>query len=231
MIDVRVLIVEDEFNLADVIKDRLKKEKYIVDIANDGNQGLEKALSGIYNLIILDVMLPYKNGFEILKEIRTENIDVKVLMLTAKSELEDKLDGFSKGADDYLTKPFHLEELVARVNVQLKKTNSKMVSDFLEFGDLRLNLKESTISSIRTSEYIQVSCKEFLLLEYFLQNPNQVISKEQIYTKIWGAYNEIESNNLEAYLSFIRKKLTIIGTNVNIKAIRGLGYKMEICNE
>ena len=96
----RILIVEDEFNLADIIKDRLKKEKYLVDIANDGNSGLEKALSGLYDLIILDVMLPYKNGFEILKEIRNENIDVEVIMLTAKAELEDKLDGFSKGADD-----------------------------------------------------------------------------------------------------------------------------------
>ena len=227
----RILIVEDEFNLADIIKDRLKKEKYIVDIANDGNIGLEKALSGLYDLIILDVMLPYKNGFEILKEIRSENIDVEVIMLTAKAELEDKLDGFSKGADDYVTKPFHLEELVARINARLKKTGSSKEKDYLEYGNLRLNLKESSIMCIDTGEAIEISCKEFLILEYMLRNKNQVISKDQLYTKIWGAYNELESNNLEAYLSFIRKKINIIDANIHIKAIRGLGYKLEVKNE
>ena len=120
----RILIVEDEYKLADVIKESMKHEKYSVDVSNDGESGLDNALSGIYNLIILDVMLPKINGFEILKEIRENNIDTKVIMLTAKSELEDKLYGLNKGADDYITKPFHMEELIARVNVQLRKNNS-----------------------------------------------------------------------------------------------------------
>lgn len=227
----RVLIVEDEFNLADVISDRLKKEKYMVDVANDGEEGLYMALNGVYNLIILDVMLPKINGFDILKEVRESEIDTKIIMFTAKSELEDKLNGFNRGADDYVTKPFHIEELVARVNIQLRKNNSKTVKDYLQAGNLKLNLKKSTISCTDTEESIEIGCKEFLILEYLMQNQGQVISKDQIYTKIWGIDNEIESNNLEAYLSFIRKKLNLLGVNVRIKANRGLGYKLEVEDE
>lgn len=224
----RILVVEDEYNLADIIQTRLKKEKYIVDIASNGEEGLYNALSGIYNLIILDVMLPYINGFEILKQIREEKIDVKIIMLTAKSELEDKLNGFNCGADDYVTKPFHIEELVARINAQLRKDNFKNIIDYIEVGNLRLNLKTSSLMCMKTNESIEIGCKEFLLLEYLMQNENVIISKEQIYDKVWGIDNVSESNNLEAYLSFIRKKLKIIGCNVSIKAIRGLGYKLEV---
>lgn len=227
----RILIVEDEFNLADVISNKLKKEKYTVDIATNGEDGLFNALSGIYNLIILDVMLPYINGFEILKKIRENKIDVKVIMLTAKAELEDKLEGFKDGADDYLTKPFHIEELVARVNVQLRKDDFKNIVDTIQVGDLRLNLKTSNILCTKTNESIDIGCKEFLLLEYLMQNKDIIISKEQIYDKIWGIDNTSESNNLEAYLSFIRKKLKIIDSDVSIKSVRGLGYKLEVQNE
>ena len=226
----RILVIEDENALAELIAERLRQEKYIVDIENDGEEGLYSALNGIYNLVILDVMLPSMNGFEILKEIRESDSELKVLMLTAKSELEDKLNGFNNGTDDYLTKPFHMEELVARVNTQLRKTNNK-ISDYLEVGNLKLNLKNSTITCTETEETLEIGKKEFELLEYLMQNKNQIISKDQIYTKIWGLDNEIESNNLEAYLSFIRKKLKIIGTNVIIKANRGLGYKLEVNNE
>ena len=227
----RVLVVEDELNLAELISSRLKKEKYIVDISTDGEDGLYNAMSGIYNLIILDVMLPYVNGFEILKQIRENKIDVKVIILTAKSELEDKLEGFKDGADDYVTKPFHIEELVARVNAQLRKDDLKNIVDYIEVGDLRLNLKTSNVLCIKTNESIDIGCKEFLLLEYLMQNKDIIISKEQIYDKVWGINNTSESNNLEAYLSFIRKKLKIIGSKVTIKAIRGLGYKLEVEDE
>lgn len=227
----RILVVEDEVNLADVIASTLKKEKYLVDISNDGEDGLYNALSGVYNLIILDVMLPNVNGFDILKEIREEKIDTKVIMLTAASELEDKLNGLTHGADDYMTKPFHIEELIARVNIQLRKNEDKVITDVLEYGDLRLNLKSSTIENIKSGENIQVGLKEFQLLEYLMQNKDIIVSKEQIYDKIWGLDTEVESNNLEAYLSFIRKKLKAIGSNVNIKAMRGLGYKLEVLNE
>ena len=227
----KILIVEDEYKLADVIASKLKEEKYLVDISSDGEDGLDKALSEMYNLVILDVMLPKMNGFDILREIRDNEIDTKVIMMTAKSELEDKLNGFERGADDYITKPFHIEELIARVNVQLRKSNSSKIKDYLEVGNLRLNLKASSITNVDTEESIEIGCKEFQLLEYLIQNTNLVISKDQIYAKIWGIDNEIESNNLEAYLSFIRKKLKLIEVNVSIKALRGLGYKLEVNNE
>lgn len=227
----RILIVEDEFNLADVISSKLKREKYTVDIAIDGKEGLYHALSNTYDLIILDVMLPYLDGFEVLREIRNNQIDTKVIMLTAKSELEDKLNGFHYGADDYITKPFHIEELIARVNVQLRRDNTKKIKSCIEAYDLQLNIKTSNLLCTATQESIDVGCKEFLLLEYLMENKNIILSKEQIYDRIWGIDNMSESNNLEAYLSFIRKKLKIIGSTVSIRAVRGLGYKLEVSYE
>ena len=203
----KILIIEDEFKLADVIASRLKKEKYIVDIFQDGEEGLDNALTNIYYLIILDVMLPKINGFKVLKEIRKEKINAKVIILTAKSMLEDKLTGFNYGANDYLTKPFHIEELVARVNVSLRENNTNQEKDYIEVGDLKLNIKTTTLFCKTTNESIEIICKEFLLLEYLMRNFNQILSKEQIYDKVWVIDNEIESNNLEAYISFVRKKI------------------------
>ncbi len=227
----RVLIIEDEFNLADVISDSLKKNKYQVDIRCDGEEGYFDALTGIYDLIILDVMLPHMNGFDILKKLRDENIESKIIMLTAKSELSDKLNGFEKGANDYLAKPFHIEELLARVNAQLKNQTKASKKDILEYGDLSLDINKSLVTCKTNMESIELVCKEFQLLEYFIKNHEQILSREQIYDKVWGMENEIESNNLEAYLSFIRKKLKAIDSKVNIKSCRGLGYKMEVSDE
>ena len=226
----RILIVEDEFKIADVIASRLRKENYIVDVFDNGEAGLDNALTNIYDLIILDVMLPKVDGFKILEEIRREKINAKVIMLTAKSMIEDKLMGFNSGANDYLTKPFHIDELVARVNAQLRMDNVQVQKYYVEAGDLRLNIKNTTLTCTTTNESIEVVCKEFMLLEYLMKNKNQVLQKEQLYEKIWGLDNESESNNLEAYLSFIRKKIKIIGSNVQIKAIRGIGYKLEVEN-
>lgn len=227
----RILVVEDEYNLADAIYTRLKKENYTVDISLNGQEGLENALTDIYDLIILDIMLPKINGIEILKKIKSHNIKSKIIMLTAISELEDKLLSFENGANDYITKPFHIEELIARVNVQLRNSTNNINKGYLEFGDLKLNIRTSNLECKTTLESISIVCKEYQLLEYFISNPNQIISKDQIYDKIWGIDNETESNNLEAYLSFIRKKLKIIGSTVTIKAVRGLGYKMEANDE
>ena len=225
----RILIVEDEKSLAEIVADRLKKEKYIVDISLDGEDGLYNALMDVYDLIILDIMLPGVNGIEILKEIKKNSIKAKVIMLTAKSELEDKLLGFSEGANDYIPKPFHIDEVVARVNAQLRI--EKVKNNNLEFGDLILDLKTSDIINKNNNEKINIINKEFQLLEYFMNNPNQVLSKEMIYEKVWGLENDSISNNLEAYLSFIRKKLKLINSNVNIKSLRNLGYKMEYKDE
>lgn len=227
----KILIIEDEFNLADVVASRLRKEKYSVDIATNGEAGLDNALTNIYDLIILDVMLPKMNGFEILKEIKNNKIEAKVIMLTAKNLIEDKLNGFDGGANDYITKPFHIEEVVARVNVWLRSNNPNIEKDYIEAGDLRLYKKTSNLFCITTNESIDIICKEYYLLEYLMQNSNQIISKEQIYEKVWGIDNEAESNNLEAYISFARKKIKAIGSKANIKALRGLGYKLEVKDE
>ncbi len=223
----RILIIEDEMSLADLVKERLEKEKYIVDTICDGEEGLYNALSNVYDLIILDVMLPSMDGFTILKKIKENEVTSKVIMLTAKSMIEDKLNGLKSGANDYVTKPFHIEELTARVN-NLLRNDEKGIKDYIEAGDLKLNIKKSNLLCTTTNESIDIVCKEFLLLEYLMNNKNQIISKEQIYDKVWGIDNEIESNNLEAYLSFIRKKIKIIGSKVNIKSVRGLGYKLEV---
>ncbi len=227
----RILVVEDEYALSDILASTLKKEKYNVDVSNDGESGLDNALSDNYDLIILDVMLPKINGFEILKSIKENNIRSKVIMLTAKSELDDKLLGFNTGADDYITKPFHIEEVIARVNVQLRKGNNNKIENNLTYADIELDLKKSRIINTNTKESITIGLKELQILEYFIQNKEIVISKDQLYDRIWGIDNEIESNNLEAYLSFLRRKFKLIDSKVNIKVLRGIGYKLEVVNE
>lgn len=224
----KVLIVEDEYNLADVIKERLEKEKLTVDIVEDGEEGYYYASTNTYDLIILDVMLPNMSGFQVLNKLRTDNINSKIIMLTARSTIEDKLNGLENETDDYLTKPFHMDELVARVNIQLKRNVN---NNNLSFGDLVLNTTTLKVTCAKTNEVVELIKKEFQLLEYFINNPNQVLSKEQIYDRVWGIENEIESNNLEAYLSFIRRKLRVIESKVAIKSVRGIGYKIEYGNK
>ena len=224
----KVLIIEDEYNLADVIKESLEK-KLTVDIVENEGEGYYYASNNTYDLIILDVMLPNMSGFQILDKLRTDNINSKIIMLTARSTIEDKLNGLENGADDYLTKPFHMDELVARVNIQLKRNNNN--NNNLLFGDLVLTTTTLKVTCSKTNEVVELIKKEFQLLEYFINNPNQVLSKEQIYDRVWGIENEIESNNLEAYLSFIRKKLRAIESKVVIKSVRGMGYKIEYGNK
>ena len=221
----RILLVEDEHSLADLVADRLKKERYVVDVSYDGEEGLYNALTGIYDLILLDVMLPKKDGFEMLREIRSEGITSKVIMLTARGELDDKLKGFSEGANDYVPKPFHIDELIARVSAQLR--TEKTVKDSLEMGNTLLDFKAPAIVNKETGESIKINNKEFQLLEYFMMNPNQVLSKDQIFDRIWGMDNDSISNNLEAYISFVRKKLKALDSDVTVKAVRNMGYKIE----
>ncbi len=220
----RILIVEDEQSLAQLICDRLKKEKYTVDVSYDGEEGLCNALSGIYDLIILDIMLPHVDGIEILKEVRREDHEVKVIMLTAKAELDDRLLGFANGANDYVPKPFHIDELLARVNAQLNI--GRAVDETLKYGDLILNYKTSEIASDISGESISVNNKEFQLLEYLMRNPERILSREMIYDRVWGMESDALSNNLEAYMSFVRKKLKLIDSKVSIKTVRNMGYKL-----
>ncbi len=224
-----ILIIEDEYNLADAISAMLKKENYMVKICTDGTNGEDEALSGIYDLILLDVMLPNKNGFEILKSIHKENINSKVIMLTAKSNIEDKMEGFNSGANDYLTKPFHMDELLARIKLQLNLTIAE--NNNITFGDLSLDTHKLILENINSKEKINIIGKEYNILLILLNSHENIISKEQLFSKVWGYDSESEINTLEAYMSFIRKKLKNINSKVKIKVIRNIGYKLEYQNE
>jgi len=220
-----ILIIEDEYSLADAVAETLKNEKFNVCIKTNGEEGEDEALTGNYDLILLDVMLPGKNGFEILRYLKQEKIKTPIIMLTAKSEIDDKLNGLENGADDYVTKPFSTRELIARIKAVLKRTNNIEDTNCLEFGDLKLDLKTARLKC--NSNEIQISGKELELLEQLLLNKNQILSRETLLERIWGYESDAEYNNVEVYITFIRRKLKLIGSKVNIKAVRGIGYKLE----
>lgn len=225
----KILIIEDEYSLADAIAETLQKEKFGVNIITNGEDGENEALTNVYDLIILDVILPNKDGFEILKNLRKEKIDTPIIMLTAKSEMTDKLNGLEHGADDYITKPFHMRELIARVKVILKRKTNIENTNVLEYSDLKLNLGTGKMSSNNTE--IAINGKELDLLEILLLNRNQITSREILANKIWGYNSETEYNNVEVYVSFLRKKLKLLKSKVKIKAVRGIGYKLEEEND
>lgn len=220
-----ILIIEDEYSLADAVAETLKNEKFNVCIKTNGEEGEDEALTENYDLILLDVMLPGKNGFEILKYLRQEKIKTPIIMLTAKSEIDDKLNGLENGADDYVTKPFSTRELMARIKAVLKRTNNIEDTDCLEFGDIKLDLKTAKLKC--NSNEIQISGKELELLEQLLLNKNQILSRETLLERTWGYESDAEYNSVEVYITFIRRKLKLIGSKVNIKAVRGIGYKLE----
>ena len=224
-----ILIIEDEYSLADAIAETLKNEKFNVCIKINGEDGEDEALTNNYDLILLDVMLPEKNGFDILRYLRQEKIRTPVIMLTAKSEIEDKLNGLEHGADDYITKPFSMRELMARIKAVLKRTNNIENMNSLEFEDLSLDLKNAKLKSHNNE--IQISGKELDLLEQLLLNKNQILSRENLLERIWGYDSDAEYNNVEVYITFIRRKLKLIESKVNIKAVRGVGYKLEVKND
>lgn len=225
----KILIIEDEYSLADTVAEALKRENFDVTIITNGEDGEDEALTNVYDLILLDVMLPKKNGFEILKTIKQEKIDSPVILLTAKSEIDDKLNGLENGADDYVTKPFHLKELIARVKVVLKRNANIEDTNILEFGDLKLDLTNGEM--ICDNQKIQISGKELNLLELLMLNKSQVIDKEVIADKIWGFNSDAEYNTAEVYISFLRKKLKLLKSKVKIKTVRSIGYKLEIEND
>lgn len=225
----KILIIEDEYSLADAISETLQKEKFQVNIITNGEDGENEALTNIYDLILLDVMLPKKDGFEILANLRKEKIDTPVIMLTAKSEISDKLNGLENGADDYIIKPFHTRELVARVKVILKRKTNLQNTNVLEYSDLKLDLGTGKMCVNDTE--IAINGKELDLLEILLVNKNQIVNREILANKIWGYNSEAEYNNVEVYVSFLRKKLKLLKSKVKIKAVRGIGYKLEEEND
>jgi two-component system, OmpR family, response regulator ArlR len=221
----RILIVEDEIHLAEALTQILRKNNYTVDAVNDGEAGLDNALSGIYDLIILDIMLPKMNGINILKHIRNEGIASPVILLTAKGEISDKVIGLDSGADDYLAKPFATEELLARIRAMSRRKGEVQTDNTLKFGDIELNIATLKLSS--SSKEVKLILKESQLLELLITRKNSATSKELIIEKLWGFDSDAEHNHVEVYISFLRKKLIFLNSTVSINTVRGVGYILE----
>lgn len=222
----RVLLVEDEKRMAQALCEILRQEKYEVDHCADGIAGLAAIESGIYDMIILDVMLPGMNGYEIAKRARRNGIRTPILMLTAKSELDDKVTGLDSGADDYLTKPFMTKELLARLRA-LGRRNINTADNTLKFGDISLAPDSAALTCVTNGQTVRLSEKEYRILEYLIANAGQILTREQLALKIWGYDSEAEYNNVEVYMSFTRKKLAFVGAKTSIKAVRGIGYELR----
>lgn len=219
----KILIIEDEQTIVDLISFNLKREGFEVDAAYDGITGLEKALSGWADLILLDVMLPGMNGFQVVKKLREAGVATPVLMLTAKSDVSDRIHGLDCGADYYLTKPFEPEELLACVRTLLRRSGGQLQeSDTLTWGDLSLERTTFTLSCAERE--VRLSRREYDLIELLMRNGNQVVTKEQMLVKVWGYDSQAEDNNVEVYISFLRRKLTHLHSAVKIKTLRMLGY-------
>lgn len=223
----KILLVDDEKQLVSALSAILKQNKYSVDVAYDGEEGLDLALSGVYDLIILDVMMPVKDGFTVLKTLRKNKIDSPVLILSAKTETSDKIDGLNYGADDYLTKPFSTEELLARVKALLRR-KEKFTGDLITAGDLTLNRDSFELSC--GNKKITLGKKEFQILEMLFLSQGKSIDKERFIEKVWGYDTDAEYNTVEVYVSFLRKKMNAIGSVSEIKSIRGLGYTLGVKN-
>ena len=222
----RVLLVEDERNLSAAICKLLEKERITTDPVYNGNDGLDWALSTEYDAIILDVMLPGKDGFSVLREIRKEKISTPVLMLTARTALEDRLTGLDSGADYYLPKPFESAELISCLHAITRRgSQAPMMS--LGYGDIVLDQKTGKLRNAENGQDVRLGAKEFQLMELFLRNPARILPKETIQDRVWGLESDAEYNNLEVYVSFLRKKLGFIGSRVKIRATRGVGYSLE----
>lgn len=221
-----VLLVEDSYMLADTLVSALKQEHFMVDVAYNGLDGYDMASSGIYDVAVLDLMLPQLNGYGILKKLRQEKNSIPILVLSAKSELDDKVLAFEYGADDYLTKPFEIKELIMRI-LALSRRKGEVQGNVLNCGNLNLDLRTCTMTNSETQQSVQLAGKEFQLMEYFLNNQNQIISREQIIERIWGFNSNSEYNNVEVYVSFLRKKISFIHANMRIRAVRGIGYTVE----
>ncbi len=224
----RILIVEDEIHLAEALSQILRKNNYTVDIAYDGSTGLDNALSSIYDLILLDIMLPNMDGISVLKKIRSENILTPVILLTAKGEIADKVKGLDSGADDYLPKPFATEELLARIRAASRRKGEIVSDTTMKYGDIELNT--ATLKLSCGSKEIKLILKESQLLELLIMRKTSVTSKEIVIEKLWGFDSDAEHNNVEVYISFLRKKLAFLNSSVVINTVRGVGYTLEARN-
>lgn len=221
----RILVVEDEIRLAEAIAQIIRDGKYTVDVVYDGEDGYDYAMSSIYDVIVLDVMLPGMNGFEIVREMRRNKEQTPVILLTARDEVNDKVTGLDCGADDYLTKPFAAEELMARIRA-LARRQGEVIMDELNFEDISLNLSTYMLECGYKS--VHLGLKEFEIMRLLLTNPASIVPKESLLLKIWGSESEAEDNNVEVYVSFLRKKLAYLGSSVNIAVVRKVGYYLDV---
>ncbi|SDN19085.1 response regulator transcription factor [Alkalicoccus daliensis] len=224
----KLLIIEDDRPLSDTIKDTTK-EMFETVQAFDGEEGLFQAEQNIYDCIILDVMMPYMNGYEVLKKLRESQIGTPVLMLTAKDGIEDKIHGFKAGADDYLVKPFHREELLLRLEAIIRRSGGEFKNNVLTFKDLKLHLKNKTVTI--EGEPLKLNGKQFDLLEYLLNNKDVILTKEQIFDRIWGFESDTSTTVVEVYASNLRKALKKSGYDAYIQTFRGLGYMLSDTGE
>ena len=225
----KLLLIEDEKRMAQALCEILRLEKYEVDHYVDGRSGFEATLSNFYDIIILDVMLPKMNGFEIARKVRQQGIRTPILMLTAKSELDDKVNGLDSGADDYLTKPFMTKELLARLRA-LGRRNINTSDGTLSYGDISLDTNTLTLICTTNGQSVRLSEKEYRILEYLIANQGHILTREQLAIKIWGYESDTEYNNVEVYMSFTRKKLGFVEAKTEIKAVRGIGYELRCGN-
>lgn len=221
----RVLIVEDEVHLAEALTQILRKNNYTVDAVNDGEAGVDNALSNIYDLIILDIMLPKLDGITVLKKIRKEGLSTPVILLTAKGEISDRVLGLDSGADDYLPKPFATEELLARIRAIARRKGEVAQDNTLKFGDIQLT--PDTLRLSCKEKEVKLILKESELLELLISRKKSTSSKELIIEKLWGFDSEVEHNHVEVYISFLRKKLNHLCSSVKITTVRGVGYILE----
>ncbi len=223
----KILIIEDEKRLAQTLAALLRQAGYSADTAGNGLTGLDQIRNGNYDAAILDVMLPGMNGFDVLRQLRTDGYDLPVLMLTARSDLSDRVRGLTSGADYYLTKPFENEELLACLAAILRRgTAAPPMSDILKFGDLILNLSTSTLACDEAN--VALSARELDLMKLLIQSGGRLLSKEQILDQVWGYDADVNANSVEAYISFLRKKLSHLSSHVRITVARNLGYKLEV---
>ena len=221
----RVLVIEDEKRLAATLGDLLELDGYTADLCYDGESGLDNALTGIYDVILLDMMLPKKDGITVLRELRQAGNATPVLMLTARSELSDRVAGLDSGADYYLTKPFEPKELLACIRALVRRQPELRSTDSLQFGDLTLD--KSAFNLVCGERSVRLSRKEFDMMELLMINRSQVLTKETLLVKIWGYESDAEDNNVEVYVSFLRKKLEHLHSTVKIRTIRMVGYCLE----
>ena len=223
----KILIVEDEEGLREALIRTLTGEGYLADGAADGDEGYQLICTGLYDLVLLDIMLPVYDGLEVLRRIRKQRIDVPVIMLTARSTVEDKVGGMDLGADDYLTKPFAMPELLARIRMVARRGAGSGADHRIKAGDLVLDTQTYTLSCSENSRSVRLGAKEYQLMEYLMRNADQVLSREQITQRVWGYDADAEYNNVDVYVSFLRKKMKFVQSAAKIGSVRGVGYELE----